>query len=84
VRCQPEHGIDAPGDGILDGDVPYRLPDAPHVYVRIERTGGAVLRVCGPTERVDPCAVEGPAGGDHLALGHVVQDDLPARLFKRS
>lgn len=82
MRRQPEHGIDAPGYGILDGDVLHRLPDAPHVYMRIERTGGAVLRVRGPAERVDPCAVEGPAGGDHLALGHVVQDDLPAGLHK--
>jgi hypothetical protein len=39
-----------------------------------------VLRVRGPAERVHPCAVEGPAGGDQLALGHVVQDDLPAGL----
>jgi hypothetical protein len=39
-----------------------------------------MLRVRGPAERVHPCAVEGPAGGDRLALGHVVQDDLPARL----
>ena len=82
ARRQPEHGVDAPGYRILDGDVLHRLPDAPHVYVCIERTGRAVLRVRGPAERVDPCAVEGPAGGDRLALGHVVQDDLPAGLHK--
>ncbi len=77
---QPEYGIDAPGYGILDHDVLQRLPDAPHVYVRVERAGGAVLRVRGPAQRVYACAVEGPARCDRLALRHVVQDDLPARL----
>lgn len=78
---QPEHGVDAPGYGILDRDVLYRLSNAPDVDVRVERARGAVLRVRGPAERVHPCAVEGPARGDQLALGHVVQDDLPARLW---
>ena len=78
---QPEHGVDAPGYGILDRDVLYRLSNAPDVDVRVERARGAMLRVRGPAERVHPCAVEGPAGGDQLALGHVVQDDLPARLW---
>ena len=77
---QPEHGVDASRYGILDRDVLHRLPNAPDVDVRVERARGAMLRVRGPAERVYPRAMEGPAGRDRLALGHVVQDDLPARL----
>ena len=39
---QPEDGIDAPGHCVLDRYVLEGLLDAPDVYVRIERTRGAM------------------------------------------
>ena len=39
---QPEDGIDTTSDRVLDRYVLEGLLDAPDVYVRIERTGGAV------------------------------------------
>ena len=74
---QPQHGVDAPRHRILDRYVLQGLLDAPDVYVRIERTRGAVSRVRGPAQRVYACGMEGPAGGDRLALRDVVKDDFP-------
>ena len=39
---QPEDGIDTPSDCVLDRYVLEGFLDAPDVYMRIERTGGAV------------------------------------------
>ena len=77
----PEDAIDAARNSVHNRDFPRDFPDAPHVYVCIERPGSAVQRVRGPAECVDAGGVEGPAGGDHLALRHVVQYELAAGLI---
>ena len=65
-RADPEHRIDPARPRVLHCDVAHRLVDAPHVDVRVERTRRTVLPVRGPSERVDPPTVEGPARGDCL------------------
>lgn len=77
----PEDSIDASRNGLHDRDFLHGFPDAPHVYVGVQRAGSAVQRVRGPAQRVDARGVEGPAGGDHLALRHVVEYDLAAGLI---
>ena len=79
----PEHGIDASRDSVLDRYVLHGLPDAPHIYVGVQRARGTVERVRGPAERVHACRVEGPTRGDQFALRHVVQDDFPTRLREK-
>jgi hypothetical protein len=49
--------------------------------VRIERARGAVKRVRGPAQRVYARRMEGPTGGDRLALRNVVKDDFSTGLF---
>ena len=77
----PEDAIDTARNSVHNCDFLRGFPDAPHVYVGVERPGSAVQRVRGPAECVDTSGVEGPAGGDHLALRHVVQYDLAAGLI---
>jgi hypothetical protein len=77
----PEDAIDAARNGVHDSDFLRRFPDAPHVYVSVQRPGSTMQRVRGPAERVHSGGVEGPAVGDHLALRHVVQYDLAAGLM---
>ncbi len=54
----PENGIDAPRHGIRDRDFLRGLPDAPYVYVRVQRAGSAVQRVRGPAQRIHAGRVE--------------------------
>lgn len=61
--AQPKHSVDTATDRVFDRDVLYWLFDAPDVDVGVEGAGGAVEGIGSPCEGVNPCGVEGPAGG---------------------